>query len=81
MTVPLGNGDTLYTPPPPSSGLILVNILNILSGYGFNAASINSTENMILTYHRIIESFKYAYATRTKLGDMEFLDLKEVIQC
>lgn len=79
MTVPLGNGDTLYTPPPPSSGLILVNILNILSGYGFNAASINSTENMILTYHRIIESFKYAYATRTKLGDMEFLDLKELI--
>ncbi|XP_075978380.1 glutathione hydrolase 1 proenzyme-like isoform X2 [Anticarsia gemmatalis] len=79
ITVPLTNGDTLYTPPPPSSGVILVNILNILSGFQFNASSINTTEDKILTYHRILEAFKYAYATRTKLGDIDFLDLKELI--
>ncbi|XP_072949395.1 glutathione hydrolase 1 proenzyme isoform X2 [Epargyreus clarus] len=79
IAVPLSNGDVLYTPPPPSSGVILVNILNILSGYNFNSESINGTENTVLTYHRIIEAFKYAYATRTKLGDMDFLDLKELI--
>ncbi|KAJ8731250.1 hypothetical protein PYW07_004414 [Mythimna separata] len=80
IAVPLSNGDTFYSVPPPSSGAILVNILNILSGYNFNASSINSTEDKILTYHRIIEAFKYAYATRTKLGDMDFLDLSELIR-
>ncbi|CAH1638310.1 unnamed protein product [Spodoptera littoralis] len=80
IAVPLSNGDTFYSPPPPSSGAILVNILNILSGYNFTAASINTTEDKILTYHRIIEAFKYAYATRTKLGDSDFLDLSELIR-
>ncbi|CAB3261623.1 unnamed protein product [Arctia plantaginis] len=75
----LDNGDTIYSPPPPSSGAILVNILNILSGYNFNASSINTTEDKILTYHRIIEAFKFAYVQRTKLGDMDFLDLKELL--
>ncbi|XP_026327850.1 glutathione hydrolase 1 proenzyme-like isoform X2 [Hyposmocoma kahamanoa] len=80
LAIPIGNGDILYAPPPPSSGVILVNILNILSGYNFTKNSINSTEDKILTYHRIIEAFKYAYATRTKFGDADFLDLKELIQ-
>ncbi|XP_053609314.1 glutathione hydrolase 1 proenzyme-like isoform X2 [Plodia interpunctella] len=79
LEVQLGNGDVLYAPSPPSSGAILVNILNILKGYRFNASSINTTEDKILTYHRILEAFKFAYATRTKLGDPEFLDLKELI--
>ncbi|XP_026736900.1 glutathione hydrolase 1 proenzyme-like isoform X2 [Trichoplusia ni] len=80
IAVPLSDGDTFYSPPPPSSGAILVNILNILSGYNFSASSINTTEDKVLTYHRILEAFKYAYAVRTKLGDMDFLDLKELIR-
>ncbi|XP_068633058.1 glutathione hydrolase 1 proenzyme-like [Battus philenor] len=79
LAVPLSNGDTLHTPPPPSSGVILVNILNVLSGYNFTSHSIETTDDKILTYHRIIEAFKYAYATRTKLGDIDFLDLKDLI--
>ncbi|XP_038210098.1 glutathione hydrolase 1 proenzyme-like isoform X1 [Zerene cesonia] len=79
LAVPLNHGDTLFTPPPPSSGVILVNILNILSGYNFGPDSINGTENTVLTYHRILEAFKYAYATRTKLGDANFLKLDELI--
>ncbi|XP_045516741.1 glutathione hydrolase 1 proenzyme-like isoform X1 [Pieris brassicae] len=79
LAVPLSQGDILFTPPPPSSGVILVNILNILSGYNFTAESINGTDNTVLTYHRIIEAFKYAYSTRTKLGDMDFLKLEELI--
>ncbi|XP_052741465.1 glutathione hydrolase 1 proenzyme isoform X1 [Bicyclus anynana] len=80
IAVPLSNGDILYTPPPPSSGAVVVNILNILSGYNFTEESINGTENKILTYHRILEAFKYAYAARTKLGDEDFLDLNEFLQ-
>lgn len=80
LVVHLGNGDILHAPPPPSSGVILVNILNILQGYNFTSKSINTTDDKILTYHRILEAFKYSYATRTKLGDPLFLDLKELIQ-
>ncbi|KAM3965294.1 glutathione hydrolase 1 proenzyme [Aphomia sociella] len=80
LVIHLGNGDVLHAPPPPSSGVILVNILNILQGYNFTSNSINSTEDKILTYHRIIEAFKYSYATRTKLGDPLFLDLDQLIQ-
>lgn len=74
----LSDGDVLYTPPPPSSGIILINILNILRGYNFNFTSISTTENTILTYHRILEAFKYSYATRTKFGDMDFVDVQDV---
>ncbi|XP_046966328.1 glutathione hydrolase 1 proenzyme-like isoform X1 [Vanessa cardui] len=79
ISVSLSNGDVLYTPPPPSSGAILVNILNILSSYNFTNESINGTDNKILTYHRILEAFKYAYAARTKLGDEDFLDLNDFL--
>lgn len=41
-------------------------MLNILNGYDL-------TEN-ILTYHRIIESFKFGYALRTKLADKNFVE-------
>ncbi|XP_047991871.1 glutathione hydrolase 1 proenzyme-like isoform X1 [Leguminivora glycinivorella] len=80
IDVRLENGDRLHVPPPPSSGLILANILNVLSGYSFGPHSINTTEDKILTYHRIIEAFKFAYATRTRLGDAAFLQLDELIK-
>ncbi|CAH0715406.1 unnamed protein product, partial [Brenthis ino] len=80
ISVPLSSGDVLFTPPPPSSGALVVNILNILSGYNFSPESINGSENKILTYHRIIEAFKYAYAARTRLGDLDFLDLEDFIK-
>ncbi|KAI5635220.1 gamma-glutamyltranspeptidase domain-containing protein [Phthorimaea operculella] len=79
LAVEINNGDILYTPPPPSSGVILANILNILSGYNFTSANMNSSEDKVLTYHRIVEAFKFAYGTRTKLGDMDFLNLTELI--
>lgn len=79
IAAPLNNGDILYTPGPPSSGLLLGYILNILKGYNFNADSISTTNKTILTYHRIVEAFKHAYSARNALGDEEFLDLKEII--
>lgn len=47
------------------------------SGYNFTASSI-SKENAVLTYHRITEAMKFAYAKRTELGDASFLNLTEV---
>lgn len=52
--------------------------MNVLDGYGFNRDSLSDTNNTILTYHRIIEAFKYAYAKRTELGDINFINITEV---
>ncbi|XP_049817564.1 glutathione hydrolase 1 proenzyme-like isoform X2 [Aethina tumida] len=79
INVELRNGDTLYSAPPPGSGLLLAFILKILDGYNFNQTSIDELDNRILTYHRIIEAFKYAYAKRTELGDMSFVNVTELI--
>lgn len=52
--------------------------MNILDGYGFKREDLNGINNTVLTYHRIIEAFKYAYAKRTELGDTEFININEV---
>ena len=33
-----------------------------------------------LFYHRLVESFKHAYAKRSKFGDEEFINMKPVIK-
>jgi gamma-glutamyltranspeptidase/glutathione hydrolase/leukotriene-C4 hydrolase len=63
---------TLFTMPLPSSGAILPFIFNILQYYELNDDA--------LSYHRIIEAFKFAYAKRTFLGDEDSAEIKEMIE-
>ncbi|EDV20374.1 uncharacterized protein TRIADDRAFT_31903 [Trichoplax adhaerens] len=63
------HGNTLVTTPAPSGGPVVMSILNILEGYNFTA----NVSDTVLSYHRIIEAFKFAYAQRTKLGDPNFV--------
>ena len=56
---------TLYSVPPPASGAVLAAILNILDTYDINA----ETGDIGLLYHRMVESFKWAYGARSNLGD------------
>jgi len=74
-------GIKLYTAGLPASGAILSFILNIFDEYGFTPASIADFNATTLTYHRMIETFKYAYALRTNLGDATFVDMAEVSIC
>ena len=63
---------TLYSMPPPGSGVLTAFILNILDGHliGQNTAKASRDPT---NYHRIAEAFKHAYAQRTKLADPRFV--------
>ena len=47
-------------------------------GYNWSNKTMSTLEGRILTYHRIAEAFKFAYARRSQLGDMDFVDVSEV---
>ena len=59
-------GSTLYSVPPPGSGVVLAFILNIPDNF-----NIQPGDDIPLLYHRMVEAFKWAFATRTELGDPE----------
>ncbi|XP_072102406.1 glutathione hydrolase 1 proenzyme-like isoform X5 [Mobula birostris] len=71
---------TLYVPGAPSGGPVLALILKILEGYKFSRESILSSEKKVLTYHRIIEAFKFAFAERSKLEYPSSSDHKQAIE-
>lgn len=58
---------TIYSAPPPASGAILVFIMNILR-------LVLPSNNENIMWQRIVETFKWAYARRTELGDPAFVD-------
>lgn len=64
----------LHTPPPPGSGVVLSIILRIMTHLGyFRPDEANdprrSADAAGLYYHRLVESFKFAYAQRAGLED------------
>lgn len=74
----LSDGMRLISGGLPSSGPLLAFILNVLQEYRFTAHSLADFNSTIKTYHRIIETYKYAYAMRTHMADGDFVDLKQV---
>ena len=75
VSVSLSDDLRLFSVPPPSSGIILAYILNILKFYELDQ---NPVEIPLL-YHRITEAFKWAYASRSKLGDPSDLSIANFI--
>lgn len=77
IAVPVSSEHTLYSVPLPGSGSVLAFILNMLRDWV--GAGTAAPEGSTLYWHRIIETFKYAYAKRTGLGDASRSELAKRI--
>ena len=64
---------TLYSMPPPGSGAVLAAILNIMENFPVE-------KDDPLFYHRVVESFKWAYGARSNLGDPNDKDITEFVE-
>ncbi|PVD33745.1 hypothetical protein C0Q70_05005 [Pomacea canaliculata] len=60
---------TLHTLTAPSGGPVLSLVLRIISGFGLTPDDIRDPERSGATLHKMVESFKFAYADRLKIAD------------
>lgn len=74
LMIKLNDRLRVYTPPMPSSGILVSFILRIMMGYSLTDENAMSNQTRATFYHRLIESFKHAYSKRTEMGDEEFLE-------
>ncbi|CAF1581510.1 unnamed protein product [Rotaria sp. Silwood1] len=79
LHVNLNDSLTAFTTQAPSSGPILIFILNILRGYNIIERDLKKTSTAALFYHRLIEAFKFAYAERSELGDPSKINITGLI--
>uniref|UniRef100_A0A914VT90 Gamma-glutamyltranspeptidase 1 n=1 Tax=Plectus sambesii TaxID=2011161 RepID=A0A914VT90_9BILA len=67
----LSNGRKVCGPPPPSSSAVTQSILKVLDGYTFDQTT---EEGNVDIFHHYIEASKFAYAYRSRMGDMKFVN-------
>ena len=68
----LANGLSVCGPPPPSSAAVAAAIFNIVAGYPFSSTNQSDPHAAAVTYHKMIEAMKFAYAERSTMGDSSF---------
>ncbi|XP_066271464.1 glutathione hydrolase 1 proenzyme-like [Branchiostoma lanceolatum] len=78
LNTSLPDGLIMLTSPPPSSGAVLSLTLNILAGYGLNPSARDSVYNEVLTYHRMLEAYKFSFGQGLALGDPNFVNVEEL---
>ncbi|KAG7091044.1 hypothetical protein E1B28_010104 [Marasmius oreades] len=63
----------IYVPRAPTSGPVLLHMLNIIEHYDFS-------EHNGMNTHRVVEALKYGFAARTRLSDPLYRDDLSVIE-
>lgn len=83
VQVELHGGLSLFSIPPPGSGVLTAYILNIIDGHLQKRSNTNVPMSRDpVVYQRITEAFKHAYAWRTKLADPKYTpEVLEVSVC
>ena len=74
VIIQLDENYRMYSPPPPSSSILVGYILRLMRGYPLKNKKNMTKSELNLFYHRFVESMKHAYAQRQKLGDKEFVN-------
>nr|WBW70147.1 venom protein [Lampona murina] len=70
LEVNLRKNTTLYGVLPPGSGPLLAFMMLVLDGYAdMDESAKEDKDKAALAYHRIVETFKYAYSFRSLLED------------
>jgi gamma-glutamyltranspeptidase/glutathione hydrolase/leukotriene-C4 hydrolase len=64
------HGNRVFSASAPTSGPILLNVLNLIEAYNF-------TEVSALNYHRFTEALKFGYSARAEIGDPGFIKNQE----
>ncbi|GMT06162.1 hypothetical protein PENTCL1PPCAC_28336, partial [Pristionchus entomophagus] len=67
----LPNNLRMCGPPPPSSSAVTQSIIKTLSGYQFDQTSSHQLADGL---HKYLEASKFAYAHRSEMGDMAFVN-------
>ena len=70
-------GIKVITNDLPGSGSLLLMILNIFDKMKFTPKDIEDYNSTIKTYHRMIETYKYAFSVRTEFGDINLTKVNE----
>lgn len=70
-------GRRVFTTPAPTSGPILLSVLNVLAGY---KNFIKDGPDHGLSAHRFIEALKFGSAQRTRIGDPDFMNKTSLLE-
>lgn len=72
------NGKTVYTTSAPSSGAMLLAILNLLEEYDFPSTPASEGGcNSPLNTHRLLEAMKLAFGARSEVTDPAFASAEQ----
>lgn len=78
VEVDLDDDYTVFSHPIPSSGILVPFIMRVMKGFNFTSNVFKTEYQSSLFYHRLIETFKHAYAHRALFGDQSSPELSEV---
>ena len=80
ISVNIDGEHRLFTQPPPSSGALIPFILRVMRGYRLPENGFENFKEASLFYHRLLETFKHAFAARSMLGDENYEEVESVLK-